>query len=121
MNDDMNWMMMIILTVMGMLLIAVDFYLPGFVLGSIGAVLMLVATALCYSGTGSLNETIIVFCVEVALGIGAGGQMQQPLAIAILGGVSLSMLFSLIGVPLLYLLLARAPAATAPPHAPVGR
>ena len=28
--------------------------------------------------------------------------MQQPLAIAILGGVSLSMLFSLIGVPLLY-------------------
>jgi len=57
----------------------------------------------------------------LALGIGAGGQMQQPLAIAILGGVSLSMLFSLIGVPLLYLLLARAPAATAAPHAPVGR
>lgn len=43
----------------------------------------------------------------LALGIGAGSQMQQPLAIAILGGVSLSMLFSLIGVPLLYLLLAR--------------
>ena len=43
----------------------------------------------------------------LALGIGAGAQMQQPLAIAIVGGVSLSMLFSLIGVPLLYLLLAR--------------
>lgn len=43
----------------------------------------------------------------LAFGLGAGGQMQQPLAIAILGGVSLSMLFSLIGVPLLYLLLAR--------------
>lgn len=43
----------------------------------------------------------------LAFGLGAGGQMQRPLAIAILGGVSLSMLFSLIGVPLLYLLLAR--------------
>jgi len=43
----------------------------------------------------------------LAFGIGAGSQMQQPLAIAILGGVSLSMLFSLIGVPLLFLLLAR--------------
>jgi len=42
----------------------------------------------------------------LAFGIGAGGQMQQPLAIAILGGVSLAILFSLIGVPLLYLLLA---------------
>ena len=57
----------------------------------------------------------------LAFGIGAGGQMQQPLAIAILGGVSLSMIFSLIGVPLLYLLLARAPAGTAPAHAPAGR
>ena len=26
----------------------------------------------CYSGTESLNETIILFCVELALGIGAG-------------------------------------------------
>ena len=56
----------------------------------------------------------------LALGIGAGSQMQQPLAIAILGGVSLSMLFSLIAVPLLYLVLAR-PAAPEPGHAPAGR
>jgi CzcA family heavy metal efflux pump len=49
----------------------------------------------------------------LAFGLGAGGQMQQPLAIAILGGVSLSMLFSLIGVPLLFLLLARPAAASA--------
>ena len=33
---------------------------------------MLVATAICYSDTGSLNKTILVFCGEVALGIGAG-------------------------------------------------
>ncbi len=59
----------------------------------------------------------------LAFGLGAGGQMQQPLAIAILGGVSLSMLFSLIGVPLLYLLLARPappPAAPDASHAPIG-
>ena len=43
----------------------------------------------------------------LAFGVGAGAQMQQPLAIAIVGGVSLSMLFSLIGVPLLALLLTR--------------
>ena len=68
----MNWMAIIILTVAGMALIAVDFYLPGFVLGSIGVVLMLVATSVCYSDTESLNKTIVLFCVEVALGIGAG-------------------------------------------------
>jgi CzcA family heavy metal efflux pump len=42
----------------------------------------------------------------LAFGIGAGSQMQQPLAIAILGGVSLSMFFSLLAVPVLELLLA---------------
>jgi multidrug efflux pump subunit AcrB len=57
----------------------------------------------------------------LALGIGAGGQMQQPLAVAILGGVALSMLFSLIGVPLLYLLLARISTGRAPAHAPADR
>ena len=58
----------------------------------------------------------------LAFGVGAGSQMQQPLAIAILGGVSLSMLFSLIGVPLLFLLLARpARVTTEPRHAPAGR
>ncbi|MGA2140325.1 MAG: hypothetical protein ABSH14_15820, partial [Verrucomicrobiia bacterium] len=65
-------MAIIILTVTGMVLIAVDFYLPGFVLGSLGAVLKRVATGVCSSGTESLNATIILFCVEVALGIGAG-------------------------------------------------
>jgi multidrug efflux pump subunit AcrB len=38
----------------------------------------------------------------LALGIGAGAEMQQPLAIAILGGIALSMLFSMLGVPILY-------------------
>jgi len=68
----MNWMAIVLLTVTGMVLIAVDFYLPGFVLGSIGVVLMLVATAVYYSDTSSIDKTIMLFCTEVALGIGTG-------------------------------------------------
>jgi multidrug efflux pump subunit AcrB len=57
----------------------------------------------------------------LAFGLGAGSEMQQPLAIAIVGGVSLSMIFSLIGVPLLYLLFARHAASGEAVHAPAGR
>ena len=62
---------MIGLTVIGLLLIAVDFYLPGFVLGSIGIVLMLLAVALCY-GTYGLNWAAAAFLGEAALGLGIG-------------------------------------------------
>jgi membrane-bound serine protease (ClpP class) len=68
----MHWTAIVLLTVGGMMFIAVDFYIPGFVLGTIGAVLMLFATAICYSATGSWNQTIGMFFVEVALGMGAG-------------------------------------------------
>jgi multidrug efflux pump subunit AcrB len=83
--------------------------------------------ALVHAGSIRLRPILMTTLAALAglaplgLGIGAGGQMQQPLAIAILGGVSLSMIFSLIGVPLLYLLLARVGASTASTHAPVGR
>jgi multidrug efflux pump subunit AcrB len=54
----------------------------------------------------------------LALGHGAGSQMQRPLAIAILGGMSLSVLFSLLLVPVLYALLTRAaPQGAESPHA----
>jgi len=56
----------------------------------------------------------------LALGLGAGSQMQQPLAIAILGGVCLSMLFSLFALPLVYQLLTRQPAFSEA-HAPADR
>ncbi|MDX2170412.1 MAG: efflux RND transporter permease subunit [Deltaproteobacteria bacterium] len=46
----------------------------------------------------------------LAVGLGAGGEMQQPLAIAILGGLSVAMACSLLGVPVLYAWLAH-PAA----------
>ncbi len=89
-----------------------------------------VQAALIEAGSVRLRPILMTSIAAVAglaplaFGLGAGGQMQQPLAIAILGGVSLSMLFSLVGVPLLYSLLAR----PAPPavgrahssHAPIG-
>jgi len=68
----MNWTTIVILTVTGLVFIAVDFYLPTFVLGTIGIVLMLAATFLYYGGSSSFDKTIIVFIVEVALGIGVG-------------------------------------------------
>lgn len=43
----------------------------------------------------------------LAFGVGAGSQMQQPLAVAIVGGVAVSMVFSLIGVPVLYMMFSR--------------
>jgi membrane-bound ClpP family serine protease len=68
----MNYILIVMLTVTGLALIAVDFYLPSFVLGIIGVVLLLAATLVCFGSTGSLNETIILFCIEAALGIGVG-------------------------------------------------
>jgi multidrug efflux pump subunit AcrB len=80
--------------------------------------------ALVHAGSVRLRPILMTSIAAVAglaplaLGIGAGGQMQQPLAIAILGGVSLSMVFSLVGVPLLYALLARrGRAGQGPQHA----
>ena len=68
----MNWTTIVILTVTGAALIAVDFYLPNFVLGTIGIVLMLAATLLYYGDSGSVDKTVMLFFIEVALGIGAG-------------------------------------------------
>jgi membrane-bound ClpP family serine protease len=68
----MNWTAIVLLTVVGLVFIAVEFYLPSLVLGSIGAVLMLFATVICYSSTGSRDETLVLFLVEIALGLGVG-------------------------------------------------
>jgi multidrug efflux pump subunit AcrB len=45
--------------------------------------------------------------LPLALGLGAGSQMLQPLAIAVIGGLVVSMLMSLIITPVLYLLMTR--------------
>ena len=48
----------------GAILIAVDFFLPGFVLAMIGVLLMLVATVICALNY-SLTTTLALFCGEI--------------------------------------------------------
>ena len=45
--------------------------------------------------------------LPLSMGFGAGAQMQQPLAIAVIGGFSLSSVLLLFGLPLLYRLMKR--------------
>lgn len=51
--------------------------------------------------------TAILGLVPLALGIGAGAEMQKPLAIAVIGGLTFSTLFTLLFAPLLYVTLRR--------------
>ena len=60
-----------LLTVVALGLIAVDFFLPGFVLASIGIVLMLTAVSLAYHDYGT-TKAAVLFLAEVALGVGTG-------------------------------------------------
>src|SRR5579884_654971 len=52
--------------------------------------------------------TAILGLVPLALGIGAGAEMQKPLAIAVIGGLSFSTVFTLLFAPLLYVAFRRA-------------
>ena len=45
--------------------------------------------------------------LPLSLGIGAGAQMQQPLAIAVIGGFSVSSMILFFGLPLIYRLFRR--------------
>ena len=49
--------------------------------------------------------TALLGLVPLALGIGAGAEMQQPLAIAVIGGLSFSTLFTLLFAPTLYVMM----------------
>ena len=51
--------------------------------------------------------TAILGLVPLALGIGAGAEMQKPLAIAVIGGLTFSTVFTLVLSPLLYVSLRR--------------
>ncbi|MBP6823602.1 MAG: efflux RND transporter permease subunit, partial [Acidobacteria bacterium] len=43
----------------------------------------------------------------LAVGIGSGSQLLQPLAIAVIGGVTISMVLSLLVTPVIFYLLRR--------------
>ena len=45
--------------------------------------------------------------LPLAIGVGSGAQLLQPLAIAVIGGVAVSMLLSLLVTPVLYFNLRR--------------
>ena len=46
--------------------------------------------------------TAILGLVPLAMGLGAGAEMQQPLAIAVIGGLAFALLLSLIVTPTVY-------------------
>ncbi len=64
----MDWMAITGLIVAGLALMAVEVYVPGFVLGSIGLVLMILAGVFTYKAYGG-NAALLVVSVEVALSI----------------------------------------------------
>jgi HAE1 family hydrophobic/amphiphilic exporter-1 len=45
--------------------------------------------------------------VPLALGLGSGAELQKPLALAVIGGLLLSTLITLVVMPVLYSLLRR--------------
>jgi HAE1 family hydrophobic/amphiphilic exporter-1 len=67
----------------------------------------------------------ILGLLPLALGAGPGAQMQQPLAIMVIGGLTANMLFTRLVIPAGYLVLERKKAKTPPAHpavpVPVGR
>lgn len=63
----MAWTAITALVVAGLLLVAIDFYVPGFVLATIGAALMIVALVVSYHAYGGA-VTVALFALEVVLG-----------------------------------------------------
>lgn len=67
--------------------------------------------ALCDAGQARLRPILMTTCAAIlalfplALGIGPGAAMQKPLAVAVIGGLVLSMYFTLILAPVLYVTL----------------
>ena len=51
--------------------------------------------------------TALLGLAPLALGIGAGAQLQKPLAVAVIGGLTCSTLFTLVLAPILYVALRR--------------
>jgi CzcA family heavy metal efflux pump len=51
--------------------------------------------------------TAILGLVPLSLGLGAGAEMQKPLAVAVIGGLSFSTIFTLLLAPLLYVSIHR--------------
>jgi CzcA family heavy metal efflux pump len=70
--------------------------------------------------------TTILALLPLSLGLGAGAELQKPLAIAVIGGLTLSTVFTLIIAPVLYVTVRRRRSRRKPlggdplPHSPEG-
>jgi membrane-bound serine protease (ClpP class) len=62
----MDLSIIVALAAIGAILIAVDFFLPGFVLGSLGVLFMVVATVIC-GMNHSLTITLALICGEILI------------------------------------------------------
>ena len=59
------------------------------------------------------TATAVLGLLPIAIGMGAGGEMQRPMAITVIGGLTVSTLLTLVVIPVLYTLLDRKPDANA--------
>jgi len=59
--------------------------------------------------------TTLFGLLPLALGIGAGAELQQPMAVTVMAGLSVSTLLTLVVIPTLYVLAERRRASGAPP------
>ena len=81
------------------------------------------ATLMTRAGTERLRPILmttigaILALLPLALGLGAGAALQKPLAIAVIGGLLVSTLFTLIVAPVIYVALERGRMPTVPGEA----
>ncbi|WP_374679622.1 efflux RND transporter permease subunit [Hydrocarboniphaga effusa] len=57
------------------------------------------------------TATAVLGLMPIAIGMGAGGEMQKPMAITVIGGLTVSTLLTLVVIPVLYTVLDRRPDA----------
>lgn len=62
------------------------------------------------------TATAVLGLLPIAIGMGAGGEMQKPMAITVIGGLTVSTLLTLVVIPVLYTLLDRTPDVNAKPE-----
>jgi len=55
------------------------------------------------------TATAVLGLLPIAIGMGAGGEMQRPMAITVIGGLTVSTFLTLLVIPVLYTLLDRRP------------
>ena len=90
-----------------MLVLAVLFFISGILFSEIGLLVLLLipVSAIIYSISTRLRPKLmtalgaIIALMPIALGIGTGAQLHQPLAIAVIGGFIIALPLLLVVLP----------------------